>query len=229
MGAPGYGTTPGVTVLSRPRPAYEPAGIRVGDFIIYGNAAEAVGYDSNPTGELQARPSLLEQTQADLRVQSDWGRNSLNLTGGVNNRRYPAQPQQSTTDWNVKLGGIYDIGRNQIGLDLSHVTAAETPRDLNNPLLTAPVPYSVNTARVGYTMQFGQFALIPGAGFDAWRYNDTEQNGVPVVLNYQSRNTVTGSLVGRYQASDRRSLLVIVTRDARPLRVASAGPSEPGL
>jgi hypothetical protein len=210
LGAPGYGTTPGVTVLSRPRPAYEPAGIRVGDFIIYGNAAEAVGYDSNPTGEPQARPSLLQQTEAAVRVQSDWGRNSLYLTGGVNNWRYPAQPQQSITDWNTKLGGTYDIGRDQLALDISHITAAETPRDLNNPLLTAPVPYSVNTGRVGYTLQFGQFALIPGVEFDAWRYNNAEQDGVPVVLNYQSRNTVTGSLVGRYQASDRRSLLVIV-------------------
>ena len=62
LGAAGYGSTPGVTVLTRPRPEYEPAGIRLGDFLINAGASQALGYDSNVVGEPQAGPSLLEQT-----------------------------------------------------------------------------------------------------------------------------------------------------------------------
>lgn len=209
QGVAGYGVTPGVTVLSRLRPEYEPAGIRLGSFIVNANLSEALGYDSNPIGQPQAEPSLLVQSEGSLLARSDWGRHRVNFAAGVIDRRYPAQPQQSTTDWSAVLGGTYDIGRDQVGLRFAHVKGSQTPRDLNNPLLTGPASYNVNSVQANYSAIFGRFALVPSVELGIWRYQDVMQDGAPVILTYQNRNVITANLVGRYQASEHRSLLVI--------------------
>ena len=210
QGVDAYGTTPGITVLSRLRPEYEPPGIRADGFVINTNLAQGLGYDSNAIGQPQAKPSLVVQTEASVSARSDWGRNSLKFNAGMNSRQYPAQSQQSTLDWNAAVGGTYDIGRHQAGLDFSHIKSAQTPRDLSNPLLTAPVPYTVDSVQSSFTANFGRFALVPSLDFGMWRFDDASQSRTPLTLSYQNRNVLTTNLVGRYAASAQRSLLIIL-------------------
>src|ERR1700748_2869795 len=49
-GVPGYGTAPGVTVSSRERPNFDPAGLREGSFVLHPQIEEGIGYDSNVFG-----------------------------------------------------------------------------------------------------------------------------------------------------------------------------------
>ncbi len=226
QGVDAYGTTPGVTVLSRLRPEYEPPGIRAGGFVINTNLAQGLGYDSNAIGQPQAKPSLMLQTEASVRARSDWGRNSLRFNAGMNSRQYPAQSQQSTLDWNAAAGGTYEIGRHQAGLDFSHIKSAQTPRDLGNPLLTAPVPYTVDSVQSSFTANFGRFAVVPSLDFGMWRFDDASQSQTPLTLSFQNRNVLTTNLVGRYQASSQRSLLVILRGvQTRYVATASGQPS----
>jgi hypothetical protein len=210
QGVDAYGTTPGITVLSRVRPDYEPPGIRAGGFVINTNLAQGLGYDSNAIGQPQAKPSMVLQTEASVSARSDWGRNSLKFNAGMNSRQYLAQSQQSTVDWNAAIGGTYDIGRHQAGLDFSHIKSAQTPRDLSNPLLTTPVPYTVDSVQSSFTANFGRFAVVPSLDFGMWRFDDASQSRTPLTLSYQNRNVLTTNLVVRYQASSQRSLLVIL-------------------
>ena len=55
QGVPGYDTGPGVTVLSRTRPEYDPLGMHAGDALIKPVLAESLGYDDNLFGAPRAR------------------------------------------------------------------------------------------------------------------------------------------------------------------------------
>ena len=84
-GVPGYGLAPGVTVASRARPDFDPAGVRLGSFLLHPQWEEGLGYDDNVLGSGdRKRGSWLVGTHPSLLVGSDWSRDSL---GGYSRRR----------------------------------------------------------------------------------------------------------------------------------------------
>jgi hypothetical protein len=204
------GELPSVPVLTRPRPEYDPPVMRVGSFIVNLDLAQGVGYDSNAAGLPKPEGSLLLQTLGSAAVRSDWGRHSLRFNADTNIRRYPSQSQQSTTDWDAGVIGTYDVGRHQVNVDLSHVQGSVTPRDLGNPLVAQPAPFTVDSALTNIAFNLGSLSLIPGAQFSAWRYENGVQNGVPLSLSSENHDVLSALLIARYQPTISRSLLAVV-------------------
>lgn len=226
QGVAGYGAVPGVTVLSRLRPEYEPAGVHVGGVIVNADVAGAIGYDSNATGETRARPSVLVRTDANFLARSNWGRHGAQVAVSVNDRQYLGESRQSTTGWNAALGGFVDIGRHQATFAYSHVAAAQTPRDLGAPQLSAPAPYTIDSAQAAFTWNGARVAVTPSVEYAQWRYANATQGGVPLALDYQDRDVLTANLLARLQASEGRSVLVVLRGIDSRYRVAS--PGQPG-
>ncbi len=110
-GLTGYDQQLGVTVLSRLRPEYEPLGVRLGSFVIRPEVDQSVFDNSNVTGLGAGSGSWGSQTGASVTAQSDWTRNSLVASAGVNHQQYFSLPHDSYTDWNVGIGWVlYDRG-----------------------------------------------------------------------------------------------------------------------
>ena len=208
-GVPGYETSPAVSAATRRERDYDPLRIRYHGFLIGSTLTEGLGYDSNPAGQPQAVGSLVETTEAAVRAASDWNRNAVTFFGGLDDHRYPQQPQQSTTNWTLATGGAYDIDRDQLTGSFLHLSSYLTPRDLNIPQITEPEPYSVNDLRLGYRAELSRLALTPTVDYALWRYDNLVQNGAPVVLTFQSRNVATASLTASYEVSTLRHLLLV--------------------
>jgi hypothetical protein len=208
-GLPGYATGPRAAAAAARQQFYEPLGVRLGGFLLYPTASEAVGYDTNPEGQPNPAGSLAEATDASLLATSNWNRNAVAIFGGIDDHRYPQQSEQSTTDWTVAGGARYDLGRDQLVATYLHLNSHLTPRDLNIPQITEPEPYTADDFRLGYRAELARLTLTPVADFTEWRYANLIQNGLPLVLTYQSRNVATASLMLGYQLSDLHRLLVV--------------------
>jgi hypothetical protein len=209
-GVPGLAIEPGVTVRSRAHPEYDHRGVRVGSVLIRPELTESIGYDSNVLGTSEDSGSALVLTQADLRASNNLSRYGLNAALGLTDYRYLDLPKQSYLDWTVSLGGTYNIGRDTAMLSYEHAVRHETPRDLDAPLLDAPIAFRLDTLRAAYRMQFARTSMQPELTVARFNYDDGTVASVPYRQSDQNRVVVAPGLIGRYELAERRDLLLIV-------------------
>lgn len=233
-GVPGYGREIGTTVLSRARPEYDPLGIRVGSFVIHSELTEALGYSDNVYGQQSGTSSLQVDTQGRLRVNSDWGRNSLGGEITFDDRHTPSASTQDRTDWTVSLGGSYDIGRDTLSIAYSHLSLHQDPTDIdartafNLPgfFSTQPLPFTLDDFRAGYSINLGRIALVPSIDYQRIRFSNLRVVsigggpvpapvggtvfGVPLDQSYRDRDIVQAAVTARYEIAPLRNALVIV-------------------
>lgn len=209
-GVPGLAIEPGVTVRSRAHPEYDYRGVRVGSFLIRPEVTESVGYDSNVLGTSGGSGSALVLTRADLRASNDLSRYGVTAALGLTDYRYLDLPKQSYTDWTVSLGGAYHLGRDTATLSYEHSVQHETPRDLDAPLLDAPIAFRLDTLRAAYQMQFARTSLQPELTVARFDYDNGTVAGVPYRQREQNRVVVAPGLIGRYELAERRNLLLII-------------------
>src|SRR5689334_17438225 len=186
-GVPGYGTAPGVTVASRQRPNSDPAGVRVGSFVLHPLVDEGLGYDSNVFGGGGNRSpgSWLIGTHPSLLIGSDWSRNSIGAYVGVSDLHYLDQPRQSFTDWTTSLGGTFSIGRDQLTVAASHLQLHQPRTDLDALPSDTPVAFQVNDVRASYLVPWGRFSVTPSLSFTTYTYEATRIFGVPASQAYR--------------------------------------------
>jgi hypothetical protein len=209
-GVPGYGTEPGVTVVTRERPDFDPPGIRVGSFLLHPLLDEGLGYDNNVFGSSDgARGSWIVGTHPSLLVSSDWSRNSLAGYIGVDDRRYLDQPRQSYTDWTASLGGTFSVGRDQLTLSVAHFDLHQPRTELDALPSDEPVAYQVDDVRVGYTIALNRFSVTPSLAFSTFHYDATTIHDVPASQAYRDRDVVQGVVTTRYELSPDRHLLLV--------------------
>jgi hypothetical protein len=208
-GVPGFGTMPGVTVLSRTRPNYEPAGLREDGFLINPSLEEAVGYDSNVLGGPGAAGSWTLGTHPSVRAVSDWSRDSLGMVLGIDDTRYLDAPRQSRTDGTAAVGGTLAVGRDELTVAAAHLVLHEDRSTLDALPADTPVPFTLDDARLGYTLSLGRLALTPNAELAAYRYDNTTIMGAPASQRYRDRDVVSGGVTARYELMPRLDALLV--------------------
>ncbi len=230
-GVPGYDLQPGVTVRTRLRPGYEPAGIRAGGFVVRPEIAEAVGYDSNVLGRRGSPGSWGLATTAALGVASDWGRDRLGGLVRVLDTRLLDTPRQDRTDATVAAGGARSIGRGELAVAYAHQALHQTATEIGSVASETPVAFRLDDARVALATPFGRVTLTTDAAFDAYRFDAATQAGRSVSQRYRDRDTLGGGVTLRYALAEQRGLL-LVARATRSDYVATpagqAGPDSTG-
>ena len=223
-GVPGYGTEPGVTVASRARPEYDPPGVRAGSFVLHPLLEEGLGYDDNLFGnnELQ-RGSWLIGTHPSLLVGSDWSRDSVVGYVGLDDLRYPDQPEQSQTNWTALLGGTIAIGRDLLTLSAAHFNLHQARTELDALPSDTPIAYRVDDVRASYKINLDRLSVTPSLTFTAYRYDATTIQGEPTSQAYRNRDLIQGAITTRYELTPERNLLLVT----RALAVNYVAP-EPG-
>jgi hypothetical protein len=250
-GVPGYGQDLGVTVLSRSRPEYDPLGVPVGDFIVRPEIDEGIGYNSNVLGTSPAKGSFDIDSQGSLRLNSDWGRNSLGAEITVDDRRLPAESIEDRTDWSGTVGGTYEIGRDVLTLAASHFALHQDPTGIDAQQFTVPgqyttnpIPYTLDDVRASYATTFGRFGVTPEVDYERLRFSGLKLYslngtpvpapvggtvaGVPISQSYRDRDILEGGVTGRYEFAPLRNALLVVrdvNTDYSSSQAADFGPS----
>lgn len=210
QGVPGYGTMPGVTVLSRARPDYEPPGIRVDDLLISPSIEEALGYDSNVLGGPGAKGSWMFGTHPALRVGSDWSRDAVAGVLGLDDTRYLDAARQSRTDASAAFGGTLAIGRDTLTLDVADLALHEDRTTLDALPSDTPVAFTLDDWRAGYTLALDRLSLTPNFELSRYRYASTTILGVPADQSYRNRDVLAGGLTARYEVMPLLNTLVVL-------------------
>lgn len=229
-GIPGQADEPGVTVLTRSRPEYDPLGIRVGSFMIRPTEDEEIGYNSNVVGGLVNPKASSELTSsAGVTVNSDWSRNNIGLSAGVTNDTYFDLPRFNQTGYNASIGGGLNLGRDTLNGSISYLNAYENPYDIGafgqgtQTQLSAPLNFTDTDFRVSYDTSFGRITITPNVDYQLFRfasgdfltYNDgiiTNNNisGGGLNQRLRDRNVLQGGFIARYEFSHGRDILVVI-------------------
>ena len=200
----------GVTVLSRLRPLYEQAGVRLGGYTINAHLDETAGYDSNLTGVSNGLSSPFISTSSTVSATSNWTRNRLGLVASVDNYTYFGNPQQNYTNYSASIAGGYTIDRHDLNLGFTHLRQHERGTDIGAVASTSPVPYDLEDVRADYTFEAGRFSFIPNVDMRLFQFGTAVILGVPANQQYRNRTVLSGGVTTRYELSDQRSLVLVV-------------------
>lgn len=131
------------TVLERPRPELEPAGIDLGGFRLHGQAGangivtSNVRRTSNGQGDIGINPN------ATVDLNSDWTRHQLGLNGWVDKKWYAGETTENSWQYRAAGNGRLDLDRHtQLGGDASFARLV-SPRSATgeDPTTLRPVVY----------------------------------------------------------------------------------------
>ena len=210
---PGVAVEPGVTVLSRSRPEYDPVGIRVGEVTIRPQLLETVGFDDNPAGLSEHRGSAIIETNAQVQALYDHSDTTGFATLSVDDNEFLDQSSQSYTNWSAALGGTHTFGRDVLTANYAHLNLNQTPADLDVPQLNSSLPFTVDTGTISYRATFAHAFVQPELDVSSYSYTNGSAGGVTYQQTYRDRTIVQPSVTLGYELAPRRDL-VLVVRDA---------------
>ena len=210
----GLGIQPGVTVLSRSRPEFDPIGINFGEITIRPQLLETTGFDDNVTGTPSARGSLVVETNAVLNVLYNHSDTTGFATLTVDDNRFPEQHGQNYTNWTAAIGGTHSFGLDTLAATYQHLNLNQTPGQLDVPQLNVALPFQVDTVNLNYRAIFARTFIQPAINISEYNYQNGAANGSVYLQNYRDRVVTQPTLTLGYELAPRRDL-VLVVRDAQ--------------
>jgi hypothetical protein len=206
----GYDQQLGVTVLTRARPLYEAPGIRAGGFLIYPRADQGLFYNSNLNGTTTGSGTWGSSTGAGVSAFSDWNRDRLGATVGVDHQQFFSFPNENFTNWNAGLTGGYTIDESLLNVSYYHQLSHSLGTTIAAVASQVPFANQSDTARIDYTFNFARLAITPDISATSYRLGSATVAGTTVDLSFLDRNALAGGVTARYSMSDEGGLLVVV-------------------
>ena len=192
----------GVTVESRPRPDFDPLGVRLGGFRLDGFVEGGMGYDSNVFArENNVKSDVYAQETATVQLSSDWTRHSVGASALIDSRQYLSQNDLSWTDWNVGGFGRYDIdSRSNVDLRYRHYREHLDVYnfDVQSAGISKPVPFDSDEVQVSGSTRFNRLGLAAIGLYRTFRFEDVDLGGVRQFTSNNNFDTVIGALSGSY-------------------------------
>ena len=165
----------GQTVLSRPRPDYDPVGIRAGGFIFYGDVDAQETYNSNvfytPSDE---KNDFITSVNPSIDLKSNWNVHALNFHADADQVTYARFHQNNYFDYSLSTDGRLDIYNDArmyggVGYAVRHLPLY-SPN--NVPNTQAPIQYSDLSGNLAGEKEFNRLGFRLDANYDAYRYWD---------------------------------------------------------
>ena len=205
---PGYAPSLSDSVVNRMLLEDQNQGVEFNSFVFRPSVSESDGFNSNTLGAAGSG-SAEANTAASLRVNSDWSRDALGASFGVNSVHYFEEPIASFTSWNAAIGGALNLGNDTATLSYAHMVRNLTATDLGVAGVVAPVPYAVDDIRASYLKLFSRFSLTPAFDYQSYGFGQAA-GAVPVNDNDLNHEIESGSLATRYEFSPGNAAVLIL-------------------
>jgi hypothetical protein len=190
------------TIPGRPRPEFDPQGIRFGDFTAHPFVSTGAGYDSNYLGATKPVGSPTFDSAGGVDILSDWSRDKLAASANVSNSTYLSAPSQSQTNASAGIGSNLDIGHDTLALAGLYVHNHITATGLDAANVSEPVAFDVGYGRAAYTIRFSRLSVEPELSYASIRYNNLTVGGQTTNLSYFNRDIALAGVVTRLPLSD---------------------------
>jgi hypothetical protein len=204
-GAHGQEPNPNVPVTARPRPDYDPLGIRAGGFLIYPSFTVDEAYNNNIFADDDNEESdFITTLSPQIDVRSNFPRHSLRWTLETDVGLYADHTNENFWDYGTDLSGRLDITRNNRligGANYFHGhDSRDDPDDPGAEVVDEPVEFDNYGGRLGFEQDFNRFNVRALGTFDRRDYHEEEPD---TFEDARDRNLYGGSLRTGYFISPR--------------------------
>jgi hypothetical protein len=175
---------PNITVQDRPRPDYDPLGIRAGSFFIFPSLTLSGQYDSNVFATNDDEDSDVGVIVApNVEVESDWSRHALNFSAGAAAAAFADYSQNNYLDAYAATTGRLDVLRSDIvsgtlRIDRLHEDR-DDPDESGDTIVGGDDDNEGNLTRyyrglvdTQYRHNFARFFTVVGGGVQRLWYDD---------------------------------------------------------
>lgn len=187
-----------MTVSTRPRPGFDPLGIRAGSVTVRPFVGAALGYDSNVfSSNSDKQGDFALRSTAGVAASTDWSRHRLFLNGSLADVRYFEQKDERYTDYRVEAGGRYDVTpRSSLGLRAVQSVRHEERGDINSVAgATKPLEYQSSAVYANASTQLNRLTPELELSFEQLDYKDGQRaDGTEINRDDRDRDIV--SLIG---------------------------------
>lgn len=171
---------PNVPVTARPRPDFDPLGIRAGGFLIYPSVTVGSSYDSNVFATKDdTEDDFIFNFLPRILVRSNFPRHSINWTTEADIARYVSETDEDYEDFGTALSGRLDITRNnRLTAGASFARSHESRDDPEDPgadVTDEPLKFYDFGGDLGFQQDFNRvnFGLL--GTFDRRDYTDGDE------------------------------------------------------
>ena len=215
---PSEEVTRGETVLERPRPEYDPLGIRAGGFLLYPAFAVRQEFNSNvfatDRGEIS---DFITVIQPSIDLRSNWNNHSLAFFANASIGRYWDETAENYEDFAVGGAGRLDITRQtQLFVAAAYRMLHEdrgSPDDVGG---REPTEDSQTTASVGLQQAFNRLSFRIDGVFDRFDYRDVRSNAGGTIDNDgRDRNQFLARLRMAYEFAPLREIYLLTSMNWR--------------
>ncbi len=198
------------SVFQRPRPDYDPLGIRLGTFVLNPELTVTGSYDDNVFAEEDnTNDDFLFTATPAFRLQSDWNVHMLGFEGAVTGTKYVDETDEDNVEARGTAYGRLDITQDdQLYGSASYrreVQSRDDPEDAGGDL----TEIDRYIARAGYAHQFARMNLRVDAQGQRYEYlefpdNDRDRNQLNfgARLEYALSPRITPFIQGGVQLQD---------------------------
>lgn len=172
----------GITVLNRPRPEFDPLGLRIGAFSVQGRTSIDQGYNDNVFYTANdRRGDNVTLARADGSFASNWSRHAVGGFAGVQRLQYYRLNDQSYTNLEGGLNGAYDLTPDtrllaDVNTSVSHVIRTDADAVASDE----PIQFRTTGGGVGIRQQLARYRLGLRGFYRHVDYDSYSFNGVPV-------------------------------------------------
>lgn len=214
-------------VRDRPHPELEAQGLPLGAFTAYPSLGVAGIYDDNVLAtESDTKSDGLIRISPEVRIQSNWPVNSLNVRLGAQAERYFDLTSENGTDLDAGADGKIGISRDT---ELRFVGRWQRERESRRSQdifvqTEKPVRFSTTSFGVALTHAVSRIKLAGEASVQRFDYEDARlEDGTPIDQDFRDSNLVR--LRGRvtYAQSPALSWFGQLTYDRREYRTSRIG------
>lgn len=179
----------GETVLSRPRPEYDPVGVRMGGFMLYPEIGVQESYNSNIFATTSNEQSdFITAIEPSLDLRSNWNNHALNLHADSSVVRYWDNDDENFTDYTLSADGRVDVLRDLRLFGGAGYQIRHEPRSSpDNQGGTEPTEYSVAGANLGVEKEFNRLSFRLNGKTERYEY-DNVRNASGTVLDQSGRD-----------------------------------------
>jgi hypothetical protein len=184
---------PDLGVAARPRPSFDPQGVRFGGIRFLPTALIGVGYVDNVYSSARPLPDGYGALNLDLAGRSDWNRHALALAAGLDSLRYFTYASENQTAWHANALGRLDIGSgSEIDFTANSGRSFEPRYSETAPSGTArPTPIFEANGRLQATYRLSSWAATLAGSAVRLRYDDVPAIGGGIVdQHYRDRTLV---------------------------------------
>jgi hypothetical protein len=195
----------GQTVENRPRPQYDPLGVRAGSFVLFPTLTVQEQYESNIYATSNNEDDdFITRILPNLRLQSDWNNHALVVETGGDFGFYADHSDEDFQDYYIATRGRVDIRRStvlRLGAGVRHLhESRESPDDPGPNVAEEPTQFNLYSAETSLRHDFGRINATLGGEFDRYSFDDPDAVGGGEVIEHdRDRNVYTGTLRVGYE------------------------------